>query len=217
MTLHVAPVAHDAASYAVLNWHYSHKMPIGKLIEFGAWEDGRFIGVVIFGRGASPALGQPFGLEQTECCELVRIALTNHATPVTQIVALCLKMLKYNNPGMRLVVSFADPNHSHHGGIYQAGNWLYCGTTSTSDEVQFEGEWLHSRMLRPTGWGTTPRVAKLDKATQDALPRRRRKGKYRYVYPLDKAMRRQIEPLRLEPPHAVEVSEARRDDSVVEG
>jgi len=31
--------------------------------------------------------------------------------------------------GVRLVVSYADPAHGHHGGIYQAGNWVYLGRT----------------------------------------------------------------------------------------
>jgi hypothetical protein len=65
---------HAAAKHAVENWHYSESMPAGKLIKVGAWENGRFVGVVIFGRGANNNIGKPYGLDQMAACELVRIA-----------------------------------------------------------------------------------------------------------------------------------------------
>jgi len=206
MTLKVAPIEHKAAEFAVKNWHYSQTMPIGKLILFGVWENDKYIGAVMYGRGASPQLGSAFGLTQTECCELVRVALTTHEAPVTQIVSLTIKELKKTNPGLRLIISFADPEQSHHGGIYQAGNWIYNGRSPSSDEVLFEGKWTHSRMLRPTGWGTTPKIARLSKEQQSKLPKRRREGKHRYLYPLDKQTRRKVEKLSQPYPSAIEVS-----------
>lgn len=197
---------YDAARYAVDRWHYSESMPRGVLITYGVWEgdpdvDGAFVGAVIFGRGASPALAQPYGLTQYEACELVRVALRHdHAHPVTTIVARCLTLLREQNPGMRLVLSFADPFEGHHGGIYQAGNWLYLGRTSPSDEIYYDGRWQHNRNARPTGWGTQPKLSRVDTTS---LPRRRRPGKYRYAMPLDKAMRRKLVPLALDYPAPV--------------
>lgn len=182
----VAPCSGEAAHFAVMNWHYSQAMPIGKLVRFGVWEADQFIGAVLYGRGASPALGRPYGLTQSQCCELVRVALTTHHAPVSQIVASSLRALRDTNPGMRLVVSFADPEQGHQGTIYQAGGWLYAGMSSSSSEVYYQGKWQHTRMLRPTGWGSVPRIAQLPKQQQDALPRRSRRGKHRYLMPLDK-------------------------------
>ena len=34
--LQVAPCSHDAAKYAVENWHYSRILPTGKIVKFGA-------------------------------------------------------------------------------------------------------------------------------------------------------------------------------------
>ena len=68
----------ESTKYACLNWHYSKCVPVGKLVKIGAWEDNKFIGVVLFGRGANQHLGKPYNLEQTECVELVRIALNRH-------------------------------------------------------------------------------------------------------------------------------------------
>jgi hypothetical protein len=45
---------YEAAKYACLNWHYSGTVPVGKLVKVGAWEDGKFIGVVIFSCGVRP-------------------------------------------------------------------------------------------------------------------------------------------------------------------
>jgi len=95
------------------------------LVKVGAWEDGKFIGVVIFSRGATPSLLNPFDLKQNEGCELTRIALTDHTSPVSRVVRLAMQFLKRSSPELRLIVSFADPGEGHHGGIYQAGNWIY--------------------------------------------------------------------------------------------
>lgn len=118
---------HAAAKFACENWHYSGCLPAGKLVKVGAWEGGKFIGVVLFGRGATPNLGKPYDLGQDECVELVRIALTRHENAVSRIASLAMKFLQKANPKLRLIVSFADSSQGHHGGIYQAGNWVYNG------------------------------------------------------------------------------------------
>ena len=64
------------------------------LVKIGCWEDADYIGCVLFGRGASPYLGKQYGLTQLECCELVRIALRKHETPVTRIVKIAIKLLR---------------------------------------------------------------------------------------------------------------------------
>lgn len=217
MTLKVAPCSHEAARYAVMTWHYSRKMPISKLVRHGVWENDKFIGAVIYGRGANRNMGAPFGLSQTECCELVRVALTTHEAPVSQIVAESVRLLKNSNPGLRLVVSYADPEQNHVGGIYQAMNWIYNGQSSTDVQYLHEGKWYHSRMLHPSGFGTQTPLSRLSKEQQRQLEKRTIAGKHRYLYPLDKATRRRLLVLSLPYPRAVEGSEESRDSSTVEG
>ena len=93
-TLKIDWCSHEAAKHAVVNWHYSGSLPVGKSVKVGAWEDGKFIGVVIFAYGANNNIGKPYGLQQVECCELVRVALANHKTAVSKIVAIALRFLK---------------------------------------------------------------------------------------------------------------------------
>src|SRR6185312_4060305 len=83
--------SHAAAKYAVEHWHYSRSLPTPPLVKIGAWEDGAYIGAVIYGRGGNNHLGAPYGLGVTELCELTRIALTAHRTPVSRIAALSLR------------------------------------------------------------------------------------------------------------------------------
>lgn len=192
-SLVVAPCSYAAAKHAVEKWHYSERMPRGKLILFGVWEEGTFIGSVMFGRGAIPWLGKPYGLDQTEICELVRVALCEHSAPVTQIVALCLGALKDRNPGLRLIVSFADPAQEHHGGIYQAGNWVYSGTSSPARFFVVNGRLTHPRTIAHQGISQSIDAVRkhIDPtATEVMMP-----GKHRYLYPLDKQMARRTRKL----------------------
>lgn len=186
---------HEAAKFACENWHYSKTMPVPPITKVGVWEDSKFIGVILFSRGASPDLLRPYGLTQYEGCELTRIALTRHKTEVSRIVSIALKFLKKKNPSLRLVVSFADKSKGHHGGVYQAGNWVYCGTTHPSVEYWLNGKRWHPRQLSENGYtiqfGKKRIVPKPSECEKISVP-----GKHRYLMPLDHLMRRQIEPLR---------------------
>jgi len=186
---------HAAAKYACKNWHYSKSVPVPPLVKVGVWENGKFAGCVIFSRGATPSLLRPFGLTQVEGCELTRIALTDHKSPVSRIVRLAILFLKKNSPELRLMVSFADPNEGHHGGIYQAGNWIYSGMSSPSNEyIGPDGKRWHARMVKKKGW-TTVQGVRRKVLTPDQCKLVKKPGKHRYLMPLDAEMRAQIEPL----------------------
>lgn len=183
MSLRLDWCSHEAAKYAVEHWHYSRAMPTGKLAKLGVWEQGQFVGAIIFGRGATFDIGSPYGLPQTQVCELVRVALAQHSSPVSRMVAIALRLLQRAMPGLRLVVSYADPQEGHHGGIYQAGNWLYVGTGKGDWEVFVRGRWCHRRNAHSI------------RGTSVGLPRRAYPGKHKYLMPLDDEMRQKLLPL----------------------
>lgn len=187
--------SHEAAKWAVEHWHYSRTMPKSKIIHIGVWENGEFIGVVLFNVSANNNIGKPYGLKMIEVCELVRVAFASHQTPISQIVSKSVRMLKSQSPGLRLIVSFADPEHSHVGGIYQAMNWIYAGMTTPADEWIVNGKRWHGRALRhekPAYLTTAEAARAIDPNSRRILG----SSKHRYLYPLDRAMRKQIEPLR---------------------
>lgn len=197
--LKIAYATHEAAKFACENWHYTGKTPVNKLVKIGAWEDGAFIGVVIFGMGASAVVHRQFGVDRFACCELVRVALKDHKTEVSRIIAIALKFLRKSNPGLRVCVSFADPAQGHHGGIYQAGGWVYTGKSADTLEYFFNGDWRH----------VTDVYKRLPKERVKELRSRKKPGKYRYVMPFDDEIRAKLKPLPY-PKRAPEAKDALR-------
>jgi hypothetical protein len=195
--------SHEAAKYAVEKWHYSGCVPNQKTVKVGVWEGGKFVGAVLFGTGANCQMFKPYGLSDTQGCELVRVALSPaHEAPVSRVVAVALRLLPKVCPKVRLVVSFADPEQGHHGGIYQAGGWVYAGSTLAADEYMVNGRRMHGRALRMTR--TTHRFGHLKtenvlewarKVIDPAAHRVAGSSKYRYLMPLDPDMRAKVAPL----------------------
>ena len=195
MTLRLAYVDSKAATHAVMTWHYSKRMPLEPLVKVGVWEDGRYIGVVLFGRGAAHNLGDAWGLEQTEVAELVRVALNKHKAPVSRIVTIAAKLFRKASPGTKMLISFADPSEGHHGGIYQAMGWTFTGRSPPGKQFFYQGRWQHNREVTAGAFGK--QGAKLTPAALKALPMRERPGKLRYVLPLDKSLSALVESRRL--------------------
>tara|TARA_R110002110_G_scaffold118403_1_gene292234 strand:- start:114 stop:509 length:396 start_codon:yes stop_codon:yes gene_type:complete len=97
-------------------------------------------------------------------------------------MSIALKFLKKQSPKIRMVISFADPKQGHIGGIYQAGGWIFTGVSASDYEYNVDGRWLHHR--------TASAICSLKGKTKRPIP-----SKYRYLMPLDKAMKEQIKPL----------------------
>ena len=193
--LRIGWATHTAAKYACENWHYSRCMPVPPIVKIGAWENSTYVGAVLFSRGANNNMLKPFGLSSVEGCELTRVALTSHHSPVTRIVKIAIKFLFFNSPGLRLIVSFADPQQGHHGGIYQAGNWIYSGQmTGSTDWLAPDGKIWHGRMVKAKGW-TVCHGKKRKTWRPDQCKPVKREGKHRYLMPLDAEMRAKIAPL----------------------
>jgi hypothetical protein len=176
---------HESAKFACENWHYSKCLPAGALVKIGVWEHEKFVGVVLFSRGATPNLCKPYNLTQMECCELTRIALRNHETPVSKILSIAIKFFKKRTPGMRLIISFADPSQNHHGGIYQATNWIYTGKSNDAKFGVLNGKEIHPRT-----------ISEMSLNQKKLLNWVLKPGKHRYLMPLDDKMHRQVNHLK---------------------
>lgn len=181
-----------AAAFACKRWHYSRTVPVAKSIRIAVFEDDHFIGVVIFSAGSGAACdGTKYGLGKSfEMAELQRVALTKHDAAVTRIISIAVGMLKKQCPGIRMLISFADPGEGHHGGIYQGGNWIFTGMSAPVMEFLLtDGRWVHNRD-RGNQWGRKTLAGRLD-----VVDTRKACGKYRYLMPLDAEMRARIMPL----------------------
>jgi hypothetical protein len=189
LSLLVAPCSGQAARFAIEAWHYSTSgIPAGAVVRYGVWEDGLFTGALVFTRSNSPHIFESYGLEMTQGAELARVALGYERRACTsQIVAAGVRLLRQDNPGLRLLVSFSDPVQGHYGGVYQAMNWLYTGMTQP-EPVYLDtntGRLYHRR----TYW-----EHRHDRPWLVPIPM---PGKYRYLLPLDRKMRRAVKPLAL--------------------
>lgn len=195
MSLKLDWCSNDAAKYAVEHWHYSKSLPPFPHMRVGVWEDGIFKGVILFARGANKDLMAPYGLKSIEGCELVRVALKEHKAPVSKLLSIAVKMLKKSSKGLRLIVSFADTFQGHHGGIYQAANWIYAGMSAPSIMYKDKNDKLwHPRLISKSGkkkaFGKYRSVLTPDECKKISVP-----GKHRYLMPLDPEIRSRIEPL----------------------
>lgn len=187
----IAPCSYGAIKHACLNFHYAKSIPTGKRVGFGVWEDDKFIGVVLFSRGSSNTLLNRYGLKVQEGCELTRVALKEHETPVTRIVAICLKELKKQSPGLKVVVSFADSRQGHLGGIYKGGNWVYTGNMETTPDFFYKGKWWHQISINKK-----IRQGHFTREDTKKFPQRSGGHRLRYVYPLDKSIMPVLEKMR---------------------
>ena len=190
--------SHEAAKYAVKHWHYSRSLPAAGRVNIGVWEDGQFKGCVIFSKGACPNYHRSFGINNLYVCELTRVALRKHKTPVTKIIRIALKMLKKKCPKMRLVISFADAKEGHIGKIYQAGNWIYVGQTADRTPLYFfRGRWMHPRQVGSLGFSVKGWPEELIKRVP---------AKFKYLMPLDQEMRNKIMEIGIVKPYPKEIS-----------
>ncbi len=185
---------HKAAKFAVENWHYSQCLPNADIVKVGAWESGKFIGVVLFSRGATPELCKPYGMKQTEVCELTRVALSKHESTTSRIVSIALKLLRKRCPKMKLVISFADSDRGHHGGIYQAGNWIFSGD-SFGRYIITNGKKEHPRTLGNRYGKGGQSIPWLRNHVDPHAKQIRAGAKHRYLMPLDADTRKRILPL----------------------
>ncbi len=193
MTLKLDWCSYAAAKFAVEHWHYSGHMPDSKCVKVGVYEDEKFIGAVIFSRGVSSSnLSKTYKLKTTEICELSRVALKAHQSPVTRIVSIAIKMLRKFCPGLKLIISYADANQGHVGSIYQAGNWIYTGeSASVPIYVGKSGRVYHDRSVSTSGvkehYGRMSSCPK--KEDLKIIPQ---KPKHRYFMPFDDELRKRI-------------------------
>ena len=188
-SLYIDYCSHKVATYSVLRWHYSRRMPKSKLVKFGVWEYGTFKGSVIYGLGANPKSGAFLNISNFECPELVRVALDKHDNNVSKIVSFTLKKIKKDFPKLKAIVSYADPEKGHKGKIYQAMNWSYIGKTASSRIYLEHGKEIHSKTI-----SDRVRFNKLPK--DHNLEFKVVKGKYKYVYLFDKSLQNRLDKMK---------------------
>ncbi len=176
----IKPASRKAIEYACLNFHYAKTVP-SVSVAHAIFEEDVWCGVVLYGPGASAKMGESINLKQGQFLELVRVALNGKQKATSQVLGASLKKLNKTAPGVQAVVSYADKGQEHKGIIYQATNWtLVEDIESSGVEYFYLGEWKHDRSRY--GWKTDFRT----------LPKRKKAGKYKYIYFFNKKLKKQF-------------------------
>jgi hypothetical protein len=125
----------------ILNEHYSHRLPTGTCLVVGIRDEKNKVLACCYFSSITAAQWKE---KVVELSRLVK--LPNVLIQLTQLISYGLKVLK--KKGYDLVISYADSNQNHHGGIYQAASWNYHGKREQNlNGFIIDGEFVHRRSL----------------------------------------------------------------------
>lgn len=184
-----------AIRYACMNFHYAKAVPAVQY-GFNVFNDAdEWCGVILYGGGANRNIAKEFGLCSGEILELVRCALNGkqgHGN-TSKAVAATMKMLHQINPLVKILISYADLDQDHAGIIYQATNWIYLGQMNT-DEVSayiIHGKKTHRKSVY-SRYGRQD-IDWIRENIDPDVELFHTKGKHKYIYCFDKALRKQYQ------------------------
>jgi len=101
-------------------------------------------------------------------------------------ISLSFKWMKEFAQNIKVLISYADPEQSHDGAIYQATNWIYqgCGdfqlAPTYSLRVNEDDDWMHSRSVYSKYGSAAPE--NLKKAIGRDFWLKKEASKHRYIY-----------------------------------
>jgi hypothetical protein len=132
-------------------------------------EDGRMLGLASFSENDLSHLNSilPPGIEQQDTLVLSRFVTFDHTpfnTP-TRFLAQTSRWIRRNFPGVRLVLSYLDPNLGFEGTIYKAYNAVLVAEESKKRYLYFNGRYVSDRsMLERFGTADFKKLSELDLA-----------------------------------------------------
>jgi hypothetical protein len=181
----------NEAKRIIERYHYSHNLPYQCAPLFAITE------------GSSPiiegvaAYSIPLArMAPRDWLELRRLAcVPGYNFKLSYFVSRTLKILK--REGVPAILSYADPEHMHHGGIYQASNWIYVGPSIGGQPlfVTDIGEIVHPRTLYSRyGTQSIPKILSINPTWRTFHPI----PKHRYIMPLNLRKKKALEIIKCE-------------------
>ncbi len=189
--------SYKAVKYACLKFHYAKTVPVTNISYSVFNNKNEWCGVICYGLGANFALGRAYGVVSGQFLELTRMALNGKQESTSKAMAISIKLLKKHKPLVKVLISYADKGQKHLGIIYQATNWMFVDESKSSGwEVFYENKWWHNRSI----------IARMNKEEIKNIIKRKKSGKYKYIYPLTKELRERC--LELKKPYPKTASKA---------
>lgn len=105
----------------LIHSHYLATWPNNVYIIFGLHVGSRLMGVVTF----STVFNSIKAIHGEETLELSRLYIIDKVPKNAEsyFISRCVKLLKRELPSIKILISFADPEHGHSGTVYKAANW----------------------------------------------------------------------------------------------
>lgn len=163
--------------------HYAHSVPSGKsyYVQYGP-------ALVVWSLPANMNLARFILGRPGSVWELSRLWAPNGHEPnlLTQAISAAVGVIQ-NLERPDALVSYADPNQKHHGGVYRAASWLYHGRSEECRGWIKNGQWVARRKFHSDhDFLRKPQIEALG-YVQHNLP-----GKERFVKPLSRHAKRHV-------------------------
>jgi hypothetical protein len=160
----VHPIKSADARAFIERWHYSGKTVNNSQLHFGAFIDGRLIGVMQYGcpMDKSKVLPLVRDTKWNDMLELNRMAMID-ATPKnteSRFIAITVKIIKKAYPNIEWILSFSDGCQCGDGTIYRASGFFLTGIKENTGQCIIKSE-TFSRMTLDTGKDAQRRAATL--------------------------------------------------------
>ena len=184
--------------------HYSGKLsscryPIGIFYQgdnphkfFDELEE-KLIGIIAYGfpigrRVLGSIFKEELQLDTKNILELTRLCIYDGygKNIESYVISQSFKCLRKNAPDIKVLISYADPEQKHNGGIYQATNWLYqgCGAIQMAPTFSLrlseDEEWIHSRTVYSMYGSSNPKH--LENQIGHTFWLKKEAEKHRYLY-----------------------------------
>ena len=172
--------SYKAVKYACLKFHYAKTVPVTNISYSVFNNSNEWCGVICYGLGANYLAGKTYGIVSGQFLELTRMALNGKQESTSKAMSISIKLIKRHKPLTKLLISYADKGQKHIGIIYQATNWFLVDESESSGwEIFYENKWWHDRSI----------MDRMTKNEKKKIIKRKKSGKYKYLYPLTKDMR----------------------------
>jgi hypothetical protein len=219
--IEIRPIDMQGAKRLCKMYHYMKTAPSGALLAFGIFHPQLkgVKGILVFGRSTgTDAKAKLFPkCEPENILEMQRMWISDDLghNAESKTISLVMKMIKDHYEKIKIVWTYAGGCKNDCGIVYQSSGFMYLGCEPCEDfYLTDSGE--YKNIINVLRFGKAPKElkSKEEKAAFVYGPGKLLKTKrYYYFYPLDKAVRRKMEPKCLPFPKDSEIF--RRDQSWV--
>lgn len=203
----VSPIAYQVAKPFIQQKHYTgtmgnYKVAYGlfdteQMTRVGLLDEPKLVGVITYGHITYKDIAQAIfeGGTSQNCWEFTRMAVDDDCDcPRTYFISQTIRDIRRNYKQIKCLVSFADMTQNHHGGVYQAASWTYCGKVKGSYHYMKGDNRVHKRSV----FTKAIKEGRKEKeyAITEGYEKIKEKIKFRYIFPLDRRIKLKVKKMK---------------------